>query len=237
METKLIRSEQAAEGTMSFHFERPAEFNFKGGQSIDLTLVNPPETDDEGNTRAFSIAAAPYENEIMITTRMRDTAFKRVLKTLAPGAPFKFEGPFGSMTLHNDTAKPAVILAGGIGITPFRSMVLQAAHDKLPHKIFLFYSNRRPEDAAFLKELTDLEKENPNYKFIGTMTNMTDSKMLWSGETGYIDGTMIKKYVTDLAAPIYYMAGPPAMAAAMRKMLNENGINDDYIRAEEFSGY
>jgi len=237
MNTKFIRSEEVAEGTMAFHFEKPTEFHYKAGQSIDLTLVNPPETDAEGNTRAFSLSSAPSEEGFMISTRMRDTAFKRVLKTLAPGAALTFEGPFGSMTLHNDLTKPAVFLAGGIGVTPFRSMAVQAANDKAPHTIFLFYSNRRPEDAAFLKELMALESANANFKFIGTMTNMKDSKQPWTGETGYIDGAMLKKYLGDLNAPIYYLAGPATMVAAMRKMLNDNGVNDDYIRAEEFSGY
>src|ERR1700688_1019187 len=79
---ELIRREEVAEGTMAFHFEKPSGFNFKAGQFADVTLTNPPETDAEGNTRTFSIASPPFENELVFTTRMRDTAFKRSLKNV-----------------------------------------------------------------------------------------------------------------------------------------------------------
>src|SRR5207302_1088670 len=128
---KLKSREQVAEDTMAFRFERPAGWTFKAGQSFDMTLLDPPETDAEGNTRAFSVASAPQEDFLMIATRMRDTAFKRTLKTLELGSTVKIEGPFGNLTLHNNAAKGAGLLAGGIGITPFRSMVFRAAREKL----------------------------------------------------------------------------------------------------------
>jgi ferredoxin-NADP reductase len=173
----------------------------------------------------------------MIATRMRDTAFKRVLKTMPLGTEVRIVGPFGSLTLHQSTARPAVFLAGGIGITPFRSMLWQAAEQKLRHHLFLFYSNRRPEDAAFLEELEDLEKENPYYKFIGTMAEMARSNRIWRGETGFINQEMLAKYIGDLAAPIYYIAGPPKMVEAMQKALSDAGVASDDVRAEEFAGY
>lgn len=233
---KLIERKEIAEGTMAFYFEKPAGFAYKAGNSVDITIVNPPETDAEGNTRAFSIASAPHEKELMIATRMRDTAFKRVMKTEAHPT-VRLEGPFGSFTLHNDAARPAVFLMGGIGITPARAILVDAAKRKLPHALHLFYSNRRPEDAAFLTELQELEKENPRYHFIGTMTNMEHSKLPWEGERGYLDETMLRKYLPDMTAPLYYIAGPPAMVAAMRAVLTKVGINEDHIRTEEFSGY
>lgn len=144
---------EVAERTLAFEFEKPAGWEFKAGQSIDMTLLDPPETDAEGDKRAFSIASAPHEDTLMIATRLRDSAFKRVLQSLPLRSEVKIEGPFGNMTLHNKVARTAVILAGGIGITPFRSMLVRAAHEKLPHRIFLFFSNRRPEDAPFLAEL------------------------------------------------------------------------------------
>jgi ferredoxin-NADP reductase len=89
-------------------------------------LINPSETDAEGNTRGFSLASAPYEDDLMLATRMRDTAFKRVLKTMALGAELTLDAPYGSFTLHNNAAIPAVFVTGGIGVTPVRSIVLQA---------------------------------------------------------------------------------------------------------------
>ena len=234
---RLKGKSEVAEGTMAFYFERPTGFQFQAGQFLDFTLVNPPETDEEGNTRSFSIASAPYEDDLMIATRMRDTAFKRILKTLAAGSEIQMEGPFGGLTLHEDAKRPAVFLTGGIGVTPFRSIALQTTHEKSPHLLWMFYSNRRPEDAAFLDELTKLQTEKSNFKLVSTMTNVAESRKHWNGETGYIDKQMLSKYIDELSGPIYYVAGPPAMVDGMTKLLSESGVKATDIRSEEFFGY
>ncbi len=236
-ETKLLRSEQIAEGTMAFHFEKPLGFEFVGGQSIDLTLIDLPQNDAGGSTRALSLASAPHEPHITVATRLRGTAFKRVLGALQPGAEVRIEGPFGSMTLHRNTARPAVILAGGIGITPFRSMIRQATDANSGHRLFLFYSNRRPEDAAFLGELQELARQQPNFRLVATMTSPEKSGVDWSGETGYISRAMLTKFLDDLAEPVYYTAGPPALVSAMKEMLTEAGVSEDNINSEDFAGY
>lgn len=222
---------------MAFHFERPSGFDFKPGQSADLTLSNPPETDGGGNTRTLSIASPPFENQLMFTTRMRDTAFKRSLRKVPLGTEVKIDPPMGSFTLHKNSTKAAVFLAGGIGITPFLSIVRQADHDRLPHKLHLFYSNRRPEDATFLDVLQMLEKINPNFQLVCTMTKMSKSKKEWKEETGLINREMLLRHLTNLQGPIYYIAGPPAMVAGLRKMLVAANVDEDDIRTEDFAGY
>jgi ferredoxin-NADP reductase len=241
---KLKGRSEVAERTLEFRFEKPPGMTFKAGQFMDLTLISPPETDAEGNTRGFSINSAPDDPDLLFTTRLRDTAFKRVLQRIPLGTEIKVEGPFGNLTLHNNASRPAILLAGGIGITPFRSMVRRAAHEKLPHRIILFYANRRPEDAPFLDELRGLARENPNFTFIPTMTQMSSSHLPWQGETGYLDHEMIVRHlksstspVHDAARPIYYIAGPPQMVANLHTMLNKAGIDDDEIRTEDFTGY
>ena len=168
---------------------------------------------------------------------MRDTAFKRVLRSMPLGTEVKIDGPSGSFTLHKNSAKPAVFLAGGIGITPFHSILRQAAHEQLPHQLYLFYSNRRPEDALFLNELEDLTKLSPNFHLVATMTEMPKSSRPWNGERGFINREMLSKNVPDLQGPIYYIAGPPTMVTAMRQVLTQAAIDEDDIRTEEFSGY
>jgi ferredoxin-NADP reductase len=116
---KLTGRSEVAERTVEFRFEKPQSFDFKAGQFMDLTLVDPPETDGEGNTRAFSINSAPDDPDLVFATRLRDTAFKRVLQSMPLGTVVEGYGPFGNLTLHNDTRRPVVLLAGGIGITPF----------------------------------------------------------------------------------------------------------------------
>jgi len=234
---KLKDRKEVAEDAMAFRFEKPSGWTFKAGEYLDMTLLDPSETDAEGDVRSFSIASAPHEETLMVATRMRDTAFKRVLKTMPMGTVVKIEGPSGDLILQNDVTRTAVFLAGGIGITPFRSIVHWAAKEKLPNRIVLFYSNRRPEDAPFLAELQSLEKDNPKYKLIASMTEMEKSHRPWNGETGLINQEMLGRHLKDAASPIYYIAGPPAMVKGLHEMLSKTGINDDDIRAEEFAGY
>ena len=235
--SRLLSRQDVAEGTTAFHLEKPPHWDFRAGQYLDLTLINPPETDAEGNIRSFSIASSPREATLMVTTRMRNTAFKRTLKKMPIGSEVQVEGPSGDLILHSDSNRAAVFLAGGIGITPFRSIVVGAAEDNLPHRIFLFYSSHRPEDAPFLDELQALESRNPNYRLIATMTAMAKSQRHWNGETGKIDAGMLSRYLKDAPSPIYYVAGPPEMVKGLQTTLKSSGIADDDVRAEEFSGY
>jgi ferredoxin-NADP reductase len=236
-DARLTRREAVAEGTMAFYSSKPPGFQHRAGQSLLMTLVDPPETDGEGNARTFTIASAPHEAELMIATRMRDTAFKRVLKTAPIGWVVKIDGPNGEMVLHDDPARPAVFLAGGIGITPFLSMARDAAERRLPHRLYLFYSNRRPEDAAFLPELQEMERLNPNYRLIATMAEPEKSARRWAGETGFIRREMLERHISDITAPMYYFAGPPPMTLAMQQMLEGIGIGEEAMRYEEFYGY
>lgn len=233
----LTGKKEIAEGTMEFSFERPAGFEYTAGQTIDLTLINPSETDTEGSRRTFSLVSAPHEKELRIATRMRDTAFKRSLKALPEGTEAEIEGPFGSFTLHENVARPAVFLAGGIGITPFHSMAHDAAERDLPHRIILFYSNRRPDDASYFSELNALAKAHPRFAFVPTMTDGNLPADAWSGERGYVDADMLARHVPADASPVYYLAGPQGMVLALRDTLKASGISGDDIRYEEFSGY
>src|SRR5258706_4580598 len=150
-EVALKEKKHLAEGTIAFVFEKPNRFHFQAGQHIRMTLIDPPETDSEGESRFFSLANAPHEDDLVIAMRMRDTAFKRVLGRMPIGGNVRIEillnSPHGSFALHDDASHPAVFLIGGIGIVPAFSMIKDALERKLPHNMFLFYSNRRPEDA------------------------------------------------------------------------------------------
>lgn len=233
----LTERRLVAEGTMAFHFAKPAQFVFTPGQFVDLTLLQPSETDAAGNTRAFSIASASQEETLMVATRLRDTAFKRELQRMPLGTTVRMEGPFGKLVLHADQARPAVFLAGGIGITPFRSMVVHAAIQRSPHRMVLFYSNRRPEDAAFLDELQTLQEKNPHYRFVGTMTEPEKSARVWRGETGFITAALLSKHLVNIGSPIYYVVGPPGMVTGLRTMLKDAHIDDGDVRTEKFAGY
>jgi len=120
-----------------------------------------------------------------------------------------------------------VFIAGGIGITPFRSMLLQADHDRLEHRLYLAYSNRRREHAAFLDELQALARRNARFRLLAPMTDAE----------GMLDEEKLKRFVVDAPSPVYYLAGPPAMVQAMKAILARNGVVPDDVRSEEFFGY
>jgi ferredoxin-NADP reductase len=152
---------------------------------------------------------------------MGPSAFKKVLERMQIGEKVLLQVlldvPHGAFALHEDASKPAVFLVGGIGIVPVFSMIKDATERRLPHKMFLFYSNRRPEDAPYLAELQDLAKQNSNFTLTATMTEAKKSARDWQGQTGFISASLLKQYVNDLKSPIYYVAGLPEMASAIKQ--------------------
>jgi ferredoxin-NADP reductase len=236
--TSLETREEIAEGTMAFGFRKPDGFEFAPGQAIDLVLPSQSAGDNNQHGRhTFSIVSAPFETKLVIATRMRDSVFKNSLKALPIGAKLTIDGPFGSMRLHKDRARAGILIAGGIGITPFVSILRQANHDQLPQRLILLYSNRRPEDTAFLANLLDLEERNPQFRLVATMTDMQLSNRTWPNQTGFITADLLRSVVGELPKPVFYVVGPPGMVEAMRQTLHQNGTSDDDICTEEFYGY
>ena len=235
--TRLLHKEDAADSTMNFHFEKPESMKYTAGQYLHWSIVDPPETDDEGTMRAFTLASAPFEDTIMASTRMRDTAYKRDLAVMKVGDEVELDEPQGDLTLHEDTGRPAVFVIGGIGITPVRSMVMQSLHEESGHRLFVFYSNKRVEDAPFMAELRAAAEQSENFTFVPTMTATDGAGDVWSGETGHIDRDMLTRYLSDLDEAIYYLSGPASMIEAMGQMLRDAGVGEGDIRSEEFPGY
>jgi ferredoxin-NADP reductase len=233
--TTLDARTEIAEGTMTFQLCKPIGFNFIAGQAIELTLSDASTVADAQNMRhAFSIVSAPLENHLVVATRMRDSVFKCALRSLPIGSQVTIDGPFGTFGLDNDHARAAIFIAGGIGITPFISILRQAAKGQLRQRFILIYSNRRPEDAAFLAELQQLEEQNLNFRLVATMTEMQASNRSWPNHTGFITADLVASVVGDLPKPVFYVVGPPGMVEAMRETLQKCGIDANDIRSEEF---
>ena len=166
----------------------------------------------------------------MIALRTGQRAFGNVLELAALGDRFIVSRPRGSFTLHHDVSRPAVFLAGGMGIAPIRSILHWATRERLPHRLYLFYSNRQIADAAFIKEFETMTAQNPNSTFIPTVTRHANAA--WLHEKGQINRQMLKRYLVWPKGPIYYLAGPPGMVAAMSELLISLGASDDDLKTE-----
>lgn len=234
--TQLQRRRDLTEGAAAFVLARPEGFAFQAGQSINLTLVDPPEKDSKGSTRTFSLVSAPHEPFLEVATRLRTSAFKRVLASLPPGAPLQFRGPGGKFTLPEDE-RPVAMLAGGIGITPFMSMLRHLAHRGSAREVTLLYANRRLEDAAYLEELQALRRGLPSLHFVPTVTGSETPSASSGGERGAIDRAMVARHVRDLPSQTFYVAGPPPMVSSLRATLLEAGVDAANVRIDEFYGY
>lgn len=235
MKLILVHRMDIAEDTQAIWFEPEKPARFVAGQFGDFTLTEPPFTDAKGNTRTFSFANAPGHDRIMIATRMRESAFKRSLAALPTGTHVQLMGPMGGFTLHKDPARPAVFLTGGIGITPVRSIVEHATREQMPHRMFVFYSNRTRARMAFLEDFLSWSRENMNLSFIPTLTE--EAPRDWRFELGRINRRMLSGYIANMGAPVYYVVGPPALVATMKAVLEVIGVDEMQIRSEDFVGY
>ncbi|MDN5843551.1 MAG: FAD-dependent oxidoreductase [Alcaligenaceae bacterium] len=227
-DVKLLQKREVAEGTMEFTIEKPKGFEYRAGQYGDLVL--PPSTglDDSNNKHGFSFVSAPYEDTLRMATRMRKTSrYKQAAAEVSEGTMVKLLALWGDFILHKNEQTPAVFLIGGIGITPVRSIIAQATHDKSHHHITLIYSNRTPAQAAYADELQHFAEVNKNFHFVP----------VYSDTEGFVNADTVRRHVLDVAAPRYYLAGPEQMVKAMRKVLLEVGADEDNIKTEEFEGY
>lgn len=233
----LVDRQRITRDTMAFWFDtNGSNYEFRAGQHADFALTHPSTGDTGDNFRTFSFANSPHDKGlVMIALRMRETGFKAALKAAALGTHFKVSRPRGSFTLHKDMTRPAVFLAGGIGIAPMRSILHWATQERLPHRLYLFYSNREAEDAAFLEEFEALAAQNRSFTLVPTITRLNSAA--WRYENGPISRGMLTRYLQGFNGPVYYAAGPSGMVAAMTAQLYCSGVSDDDIKTEEFGEY
>ena len=236
MELELMETKQEAPGTRSFKFDfHETQFTYKPGQYISMQL---DVEDPRRNTRSFSLASSPTESDfVMICTRITDSPFKQKLNSLTPGTRVSVRGPSGRFVLEENESRHAVLLSGGIGITPFRNMVKFATDSKLDTKMTLLYSNGIPEEIIFREELEHLQKINPNLKVINTITRPDESKVPWQGRVGRIDERLVRESVPDVRDSIFYVCGPPSMVESLVSTLAVIGVATEQIKTEKFTGY
>jgi ferredoxin-NADP reductase len=233
---EIKEKREVAKGTLMVVFDLLGrEVDFTAGQYFWVTLLDPPYDDEKGPRRHISVVTSPNERTVLgLCTRLRDSAFKRSLAELPVGAEVDVEEPKGTFLLPEETDRPYVFVAGGIGITVFRCMLRYIAEDGLQHRVTLVYSNRDRASAAFFDELVELERDNPNVQLVLTMTQDPD----WDGESRRIDAELLRDHLgDDLQSFTYLIAGPPAMVEGVLGTLQAAGIPEEQLRPARFSGY
>jgi ferredoxin-NADP reductase len=233
---RVAEKREVAKGTLLVLFDLLGEeVEFTPGQYFFVTLLDPPYDDERGARRHFSVVTSPNERGTLgFCTRLRASAFKRSLIELSIGAEVEVEEPKGNFLLPEDTNQSYVFVAGGIGITVFRSMLRYIAEEDLPHRVTLIYSNRDRDSTPFLDELSKLEQARGNFRLVLTMTK--DSS--WSGEARRIGPELLGDHLNgDLRSYAYLVAGPPPMVNAITETLHNEGIPEERVSADRFSGY
>ncbi len=225
---KILDKKTVAEGTIALSVAKPENFNFQAGQYVTMELISKA---GKPLLHCLSMASAPYEKSLLFATRLSESEYKQRLNSLKVGDEVKIVGPLGAFTLPKDEYQKVAILTGGIGITPFLSMIRDAVKNNSSREIILFYANANKSRAAFLEELQNVKLVN--YKLVPVMSDDDN----WDGEKGRINTDLLKKYLEDFNTYTYYIAGPPAMTTAMHDLLTSECVIEDKIKVEEFPGY
>jgi ferredoxin-NADP reductase len=234
MKATVRETREVAKGTLLALFDVEDYPDYRPGAYFWVELPDRGHQDEKGLRRHITLVTSPTERGVVgLATRLRDTAFKRTLAELAPGDEVQVEEPKGSFLLPEDASQPYVFVAGGIGITVFRSMLRYVADTDASYDVTLLYSNRDRESTAFVDELGELEAQIRGLQVVLTMTDDDG----WDGEHRRIDEGFVRDYVDDLARPTYFVAGPPGMVEGMAETLEAAGVPEDRVRLGRFAGY
>jgi ferredoxin-NADP reductase len=237
MKATVAEKREVAKGTLLVLFGVDGYPDYRPGSYFWVELPDRGDDDEKGLRRHITLVTSPTDTSergvVGLCTRLRDSAFKRTLATLEVGDEVEVEEPKGSFLLPEETDVPYVFVAGGIGITVFRSMLRFIRDRRLPYEVTLVYSNRDRESTAFLDELEELEREIPGLRVVLTMTE----EPKWEGESRRIDADLLHDHVGDLGAPVFLVAGPPDMVEGVADALKTYGIPEERVLADKFSGY
>jgi len=220
--------------TYNFIFTSDKKLNFTPGQYLEWTLGH-NRPDSRGNRRYFTIASSPTEREIIMGVKFysESSSFKKSLLEMLPGDKIAAGQLAGDFTLDKNLNQKLAFIAGGIGITPFRSMIKNLLDKNQKRPIAVFYANRKPEDIVY-KDVLDQAESRLGIKTVYTLTQNAGS---WDGETGHINERMIQSNLPDYRERMYYVSGPKSMVDSFTESLHNLGIPNSQIKTDFFPGF
>jgi len=226
-EVSLSRVEDHGKQLKTFVFERPAGYDFIAGQYAILKVA-------DNLMKPLTFSSSPTEGGVLkFTTRVSDSPYKKRLDALALGEKARISGPIGKFTLQPGVKK-VLFLAGGIGITPFKSMSKAALDLGLGIDIALLWGVNSLDDAVFAGEFDWMGAENRGFSFTAIVASPPEE---WGGWAGFISKETIEAEVPDYPERIIYICGPPKMVEAMSAALADMGLPKDNVIVEQFGGY
>ena len=227
---RVAVSRSLTPSTHAIEVDKPPEFRFRPTQFTWLQLTTPAGPD----ARPMSLATSPTRPRLEYAVRKSDSAFKRAFASLRPGDPVFVAGPIGDFVL--DEQRPAILVAGGIGITPLKGMAEYAADKGLSLPIRLVYSSRTQSEIVYGPELAALEQQNQQFRILHTLTREPEGTS-WHGGRGRITIDLLRRAADGLTRPVYYVTGTPEMVDATLNQLSEMELTADDVQVEEFRGY
>lgn len=233
MKAKLVDIKDEKPGTKTFLFEPEEKIDYQAGQYVYFTVPKLTREDGRGDTRHFTLSSSPRDKYISFTTRFPDpmSGYKQTLLQIKPGTEFEIRGPQGHFVIEKPlSTKKHIFLAGGIGITPFRSMIKDNVDNNLKIPMYLIYSNSN-NNFVFGEELEKYQKENENIKV----------EFFDSSKKGHLNKEAINettnRWGLESKSCIFWIVGPPPFVDALESEVEKLGIDSDNIKTEKFTGY
>jgi len=215
---------------VSCRFSRPNELSYRAGQYMLVTI----KSGEKELVHPFSLSSSPSEmNHIEFTKRLTESEYSKTLREAKPGDWALIDAPYGTFTFQGEYPK-IVLLAGGVGITPFRSICRYCTDKQVNSSIVLLYGNRSENEIAFRTEFEEMQRQNQNLRVI---LILNEASSYWKGLVGFINVDLIKNQVPDYKERIYYACGPPGMVKAMETTVTSLGLPPSHLKLEVLAGH
>ncbi len=232
----LKRKVEEANQTIDFIFRSDRKMNFRAGQYLEWTLAH-ENSDSRGNRRYFTIASSPTEEEIHLGVKFypKGSSFKNTLSAMEPGDKIIASQLTGDFVLPKRTDQKIAFIAGGIGVTPFRSMIKDMVDKNEPRDVVMFYVNKTAYDIAYSPIFN--EAETIGIKTVYVLTDLQSIPKEWNGRTGMLDAKMIQEEIPDYREREFYLSGPHGMVVAYDTLLKQMGVPSNQIKKDFFPGF